>query len=59
LDEVRPGLGHLDFATYLHELNKLDRNVALMIEHLPTAEDYAKAAEHIREVATKNELRFV
>jgi sugar phosphate isomerase/epimerase len=50
LDEVRPGLGGVDFHTYLRELDKLD-NVPLMIEHLPNEEEYDAAAAHIRSVA--------
>ena len=51
LDETRPGLGGLDYATYLHELDRLDPDVPLMLEHLPSAEEYALGAEHIRSVA--------
>ncbi len=51
LDEVRPGLGGLDIATYLRELDKLDADVPLMVEHLPTAEEYDLAVAHIRSVA--------
>ena len=51
LDEVRPGLGSLDYATYLRELAKLDADTPLMIEHLPNAEEFRLAAEHIRGVA--------
>lgn len=49
LDELRPGLGTLDYSVYLRELGKLD-NVPLMIEHLDTAEEYGLAADHIRKV---------
>ena len=51
LDEVRPGLGGFDFATCLRELDALGPDLPLMIEHLPTAEDYALAGEHLRGVA--------
>jgi len=51
LDEVRPGLGNLDYATYLRELDRLDPDTPLMIEHLGSPEDYRLAAEHIRFVA--------
>ena len=51
LDETRPGLGVLDYATYLRELDRLDPDVPLMLEHLPSAEEYALGAEHIRSVA--------
>lgn len=49
LDELRPGLGILDYRVYLQELKKLD-NVPLMMEHLKTAEEYRQAAEYIRKV---------
>lgn len=50
LDEVRPGLGGLDYTTFLKELSKRP-DVPLMLEHLPNAEEYRLAAEHIRSVA--------
>ena len=49
LDEVRPGLGKLDYASFLQELAKLN-NVPLIMEHLKTAQEYALAAEYIRGV---------
>ena len=53
LDEVRPGLGNLDYATFLTELSKLDdQDTPLMIEHLPM-DQYPAAAEHIRTVASQ------
>ena len=58
LDEVRPGTGGLDYATFLRELSKLT-DVPLMLEHLSNAEEYAKAAEHIRSVARAEGLSFV
>lgn len=51
LDEVRPGLGHLDYATYLGCLHQLDQEVPLMLEHLPDEAEYTLAAKHIRDVA--------
>jgi sugar phosphate isomerase/epimerase len=50
MDEVRAGLGNLDYAVYLQELAKLS-DVPLMMEHLETAEEYTRAAAHIRSVA--------
>jgi len=55
LDELRPGLGKLDYGVFLTELAKLD-NVPLMMEHLDTAEEYGKAAGYIRSVATEKGL---
>src|SRR4028118_1042916 len=52
-DEVRPGLGALDYATFLRELNKLDADIPVLLEHLPNAEEYRLAADHIRRVAVQ------
>lgn len=51
LDEVRPGVGHLDYRTYLRCLEALPRDTPLMLEHLATAEEYAAGAAYIRSVA--------
>jgi len=50
-DEIRPGLGGIDFRTLLKELNKLDKNLPLMLEHLPSQEEYRKAKEYIEKIA--------
>jgi sugar phosphate isomerase/epimerase len=55
LDEVRPGLGGLDYGVYLQELSRLP-GTPLMLEHLPTPEDYAQAAAFIRSAAQKSGL---
>ena len=57
LDEVRPGLGGLDYATFLKELNKLP-GTPLMIEHLSKPEDYVQAADYIRSMAKTIGLSF-
>jgi len=57
LDEVRPGQGGLDYATFLRELSKLP-GVPLMLEHLPNAQEYEKAAGHIRSVGRGLGLAF-
>jgi sugar phosphate isomerase/epimerase len=53
LDEVRPGCGALDYRTYLTELSNLDPDLPVMLEHLPDAEEYAAAADHIRGIAAE------
>jgi sugar phosphate isomerase/epimerase len=58
LDEVRPGLGGLDYATFLKELSK-QPGVTLMLEHLPNAEEYRLAAEHVRSVGEKVGISIV
>ena len=57
LDELRPGLGSLDYSIYLRELNKLD-NVPLMMEHLKTGEEYKLAADYIRSVGKSVSLNI-
>ncbi|HEY0073513.1 MAG TPA: sugar phosphate isomerase/epimerase family protein [Abditibacteriaceae bacterium] len=52
-DEVRPGLGSLDYVTFLRELNNLDADIPMLLEHLPNAEEYRLAAAHIRSVAAQ------
>ncbi|MGD0094627.1 MAG: sugar phosphate isomerase/epimerase, partial [Planctomycetota bacterium] len=58
MDEIRPGLGNLDYRVYLQELNKLDPDTPLMLEHLRTEEEYAAAAKHIRGVAAEAGVSF-
>jgi sugar phosphate isomerase/epimerase len=53
LDEVRPGLGYLDYRTLLIEGDKLDPDTPLMIEHLQTEDAYRQAAAYIRTVAAE------
>ncbi len=58
LDEVRPGLGHLDYSTLLTELQQLDPDMPLMIEHLKTEQAYHLSAAYIRNIAEKLKLKF-
>lgn len=51
LDEVIPGLGKLDYRVYLQELNKLDPDTPLMLEHFSTAKEYLLGAQYIRSTA--------
>jgi sugar phosphate isomerase/epimerase len=54
LDEVRPGLGALDYSTLLRALAPLGRDLPVMLEHLSTAEEYRQAAAHIRSTGDFN-----
>ncbi len=47
--EVIPGLGKLDYATYLRRLAALPHQPPLMLEHLANADEYARGAAHIRQ----------
>ena len=51
LEEVRPGTGGLDYASFLKAVNSLGPEIPLMLEHLDTESDYDKAAGHIRQTA--------
>jgi len=51
LDEARPGLGGLDFHALLREMDKLEPDTPLMLEHLPNDEEYRAAAQFVRGVA--------
>jgi len=53
LSEVRAGMGVLDYRTYLAELDKLDPDTPLLIEHLKTRQEFVAAAAHIRSVAAE------
>jgi sugar phosphate isomerase/epimerase len=57
IDEVRPGLGILDYKVYLRELSKLG-DVPLLIEHLQGEDEYRKAAEYIRSVGEGEGIEF-
>lgn len=59
LDEVRPGLGGLDYRVFLEEINKLGPDAPLMLEHLSSEQEYGLAAEHIRSVAKVASLAFL
>lgn len=58
LDEVRPGLGSLDYRAFLRGMSRLHPDVPLMMEHLPNAEEYVIAAKHIRSVGKELEMEL-
>lgn len=51
IDECRPGTGHLNYPALLGALNQLHHDLPIMLEHLPNAEEYKLAADHLRQVA--------
>ncbi len=51
LEEVRPGLGAMNYSLFLRELAALPAGVPLMLEHLRTAGDYREAGDYLREQA--------
>lgn len=56
---MRPGLGNLDYHTLLREVDRLDRDTPLMIEHLSVEADFRLAAEYIRGIAAEVGVHFV
>jgi len=58
IDEVLPGTGRLDYRTYLTGLDKLGRDVPLMIEHLQTPQEYAQARDNISALANEAGVRL-
>lgn len=50
-DEVRPGLGGMNYRVYVQEIRKLGRDVPLMFEHLGSAEEYEAARVYLQSVA--------
>ena len=47
LTEVRPGLGALDYRTLLTEMERLDPDTPILVEHLGTDEEYAAAVAYV------------
>lgn len=58
LEERRPGLGALDYQVFLKEAARF-KDIPFMMEHLETQDDYLKAALYIRDVGTKQGIKFV
>jgi sugar phosphate isomerase/epimerase len=57
LDEVRPGLGALNYRNLLRGLSLLGSDLPLMLEHLPGEDEYKLAAGYIRNVATEIDVK--
>ncbi|MDK2991308.1 MAG: hypothetical protein PWP48_541 [Clostridiales bacterium] len=53
LDEVRAGLGYLNYSVLLQHLDALDGDMPLIIEHLSSDDECMQAADYIR-IAAKN-----
>jgi sugar phosphate isomerase/epimerase len=51
LEEVRPGLGNLDYHNFLRQMVRLPVDTPIMLEHLPSEQEYRLAAEYVRSVA--------
>jgi sugar phosphate isomerase/epimerase len=53
IDEVRPGLGNLDYRILLREIENLSPEMPVILEHLQHEEDYRAAAIYVRSVAAE------
>jgi sugar phosphate isomerase/epimerase len=58
LEERRPGLGALDYQVFLKEATRF-KDIPFMMEHLETQDEYLQAARYIRDVGTKQGIKFV
>lgn len=57
LQEVRPGLGGFDTAGCLRAIHELlDADMPVLLEHLPTEEEYRLANDFVRRVASDAEI---
>jgi sugar phosphate isomerase/epimerase len=56
--EVTVGVGSIDYRTYLKRLADLGRDVPLMLEHCPNAEEYDRGRRHLLELGPKIGVRF-
>jgi sugar phosphate isomerase/epimerase len=54
LEECRPGLGELDYVTYLQCMSKLDDRVCMMLEHMTEETDYIEATKYIKSLAKRH-----
>lgn len=52
--EVAPGKGTFNYSVFVREVEKLNPDLTVMIEHLSTQEEYIEAFEYIEGVARKN-----
>lgn len=59
LDEVRPGLGALDYQTYITELHNLNPDIPMMIEHLNSEIDHIMGIKYIRDTAANIHIPII
>lgn len=51
MPERRPGLGDIDFHSFITQMQRLDPETPFLVEHLDTDEEYVAAVAHVRAVA--------
>ncbi|MFP4355391.1 MAG: sugar phosphate isomerase/epimerase family protein [Phycisphaerae bacterium] len=57
LSETVPGRGQLDYKTLLKQLDQLDPDLPLVLEHCATPEEYDEGADFIRKTAGQMKIR--
>jgi len=58
IEEVVPGRGILDYATFLRRAEQVSPDVPLIIEHIETEANFDEAASYIRRVGSKVGIRL-
>jgi sugar phosphate isomerase/epimerase len=58
LSEVRAGLGGFDYEALLTNMAACCPDAPLMLEHLPTEDEYDKAADYVRGVASRANIKL-
>lgn len=56
--EVRPGAGSMDYVTYLKGVAALPQQPPLMLEHLPSAEEYDAARRYLLDLGPQHGVSF-
>ncbi len=59
LSEAIPGEGNLDYPALLTELNRLDDDLPLVMEHCADQAEYDRAARHLRAVAAELKISLL
>lgn len=58
IEERRPGMGCIDYGVMLRELSRLPADTPVLVEHLPSDEEYALGMEHLRAVAQREGIEL-
>ena len=53
IHETEPGTGQMDIVAYLRAISQLDKDMPVLLEHLPDEEAYLRAAGRVREIWQK------
>jgi len=59
LDEVRPGTGALDYRALITELDAVDSQMPLLVEHLESTHECMQAVSHIRAVCVETGVEVI